>query len=295
MKPQITIFILSLFFLKWDSYSQERNKVLTLETGTGYEVNNSRWSIAGNLHGQSPNILSELKFKEIASLGYYIKGSYLPFKFLKLKAYYKQSFTISGNGTDTDYKSDNRTNPTFDQTFKSDEGWHKVFKVGAGAPISLFRKIKVCPSVFYYQQNQKFYLLSSEEENLRSNYATTMQGVEFSLVSHIELGRYLYTSITINHRFVNYKAEADWNLIDIFQHPLSFSHISNGYGSGVNIDFGGDLSETFSIVIGGMLDGSIIKNGIDTAYLITGNEVPTQFNGAKNLMYGFKLGVYISI
>lgn len=261
----------------------------------GYEVNNFRWSIAGNLQGQSPNILSELKFKEIVSLGYYIRGSYLPFNFLKLKAYYKQNYTISGNGTDIDYEDDNRTNPIFDQAFRSNKGWHKLLKGGVGIPLSLFRKIKVCPSIFYYQQNQKFYLLSNEEKDLRSKYKTTMRGIELSLSSHIELSNYLYTSITLNHRFVNYKAEADWNLIDIFQHPLSFSHSSEGYGSKVNIDIGGHISKTFSIVVGGMLDGTIIKNGIDTTYLITGNEVLTRFNGAKNLMYGFKLGLQISI
>lgn len=295
MKSQIVIFIVFFLFLWWDCHSQSLNEDFTLETGMTYEVNNFKWAIAGNLQGHSPNILSELKFNEIVSVGYYVNGSYSPFKFLKLTAYYKQNYTINGSGRDTDYKDDNRTNPTFDQIFKSNDGWRNVLKGGIGVPINISRRIKTSPSIFYYQLNQKFYLLSDEDKGLRSTYKSDIQGVEFSLVTHIELSDFLYTSLGINYRFVKYKAIADWNLIDIFQHPLSFSHTSKGYGSGINIVFGGHISETLSIVIGGALDTIIIKNGIDTTYLITGNEVLTQFNGAKNLIYGFKIGIHISI
>jgi len=138
---------------------------------------------------------------------------------------------------------------------------------------------------------QQFYILSNEIQELRSIYKANMQGIEISVESNIQLSKIIYSSLIINYHFVDYMAEANWNLIDIFQHPLSFSHVSNGTGFGVNAFFGYNMSKIFSIIVSGSLNTTTIRKGIDTSYLTTGNEVLTQFNGAKNILYGISLGI----
>ncbi|MGY0408457.1 MAG: hypothetical protein ACWIPJ_08905 [Polaribacter sp.] len=138
MKAIRLFFILFLPLLHWNLYSQIGSKGLVLETGTNFNVSNLKWSIAGNLDGQSPNILSELKFNKIMSLGYYFKGNYAPVTYLNLSVFYQQNKVISGNGYDTDYKGDNRTNPTFEKAFISNKGDFISFKGGIGSPNSSF-------------------------------------------------------------------------------------------------------------------------------------------------------------
>lgn len=285
------ILLLLLFFQSLNFYAQ---KELTLETGTIFNVSNLDWSIAGNLEGSSPNILSELKFNKITSLGYYFKGDYVPVAYLKFSAFFQQNKVIKGNGSDIDYKDDDRTNPIFEKKFRSNKGDFTLFKGGIGTPIHLSTKITITPSVFYYLTKQKFYILSNELQKLRSTYNANMKGVEVSVEGNLQLNKIIYSSLTFSYHFVNYKAEADWNLIDIFKHPLSFSHDSKGSGVEVNTILGGRINKVFSIIANGFLNTTTIRKGTDTSYLITGNEVVTQFNGAKNVLYGLRIGIRAS-
>lgn len=292
---KIVIFpICFLLLLYGNLYSQTKEKGLSLEAGTTYNTNNFNWSIAGNLEGSFPNILSELKFNKITSLGYYLKSNYTPLAYLKFFSFFQQNKVINGNGSDIDYKDDNRTNPTFENNFISNKGDFVSFKGGIGTPIRLSTKINITPALFYCLTKQKFYILSNEIQDLRSIYKANMQGVEISMKGNIQLNKIIYSSLILNYHFVNYKAEANWNLIDIFQHPLSFSHISNGTGFGVNALLGCNMSKMFSIIVSGSLNTTTIRKGTDITYLITENEILTQFNGAKSILYGLSLGIRTS-
>lgn len=293
---KIVMFFVCFFLLQHGNlYSQTKKTGLSLEAGTAYNTSNFNWSIAGNLDGQSPNILSELKFKKITSLGYYFEASYYPAKHLKISAHYQQNNVISGNGLDTDYKDDNRTNPTFEKKFMSNQGNFINLRTGVGIPIYLADKISITPSLFYSSTDQKFYLLSNEIENLRSTYRVDIEGIELSVEGKIRFNKSLFSSLTINYHFVNYEAKADWNLIDIFQHPLSFSHTSKGSGLGIGIMCGHRLNRIFSIILNGSLTNTTISKGVDTSYFTNKNVISTQFNGARNNMYSIRIGLRIFI
>jgi len=290
------IFPACFFLLLYANlYSQTNKKLFSLEMGTAYNTSDFNWSIAGNLDGQSPNVLSELKFNKITSLGYYVEAIYYPAKHLKISAHYQKNNVISGNGLDTDYKDDNRTNPTFEKKFMSNQGNFINLRTGVGFPIFLADKITITPSLFYSSTDQKYYLLSNEIENLRSTYRVDMKGVELSVESKIRFNKSLFSSLTINYNFVNYEAKADWNLIDIFQHPLSFSHTSKGSGLGIGIMCGHRLNRIFSIILNGSLTNTTISKGVDTSYFTNENVILTQFNGGRSNMYSIRIGLRIFI
>lgn len=287
--------MLLLFLCISDLYSQPQRNPLVLETGSAFNRSNLKWSIAGNLDGYSPNILSELIFNDITSLGYYLRGNYTPVKYLTFTAYYQQGKVLDGNGFDTDYSGDNRTNPTFEGAFTSDKGNLTILEGGMGSTIQLSDKINITPSLSYYLTKQKFYLLNPKMQDLRSSYQVDMQGIEISAKGNIYLNKIIHFSLAVSYRFVDYQAEANWNLRDIFQHPLSFSHDAEGSGFGLDAAIGANINKRFSVIISGVLNATTISEGTDTAYLITGNEVVTQFNGAENVLYGLRVGVNISI
>lgn len=289
------IFLVQFFFLSSNLYPQDQKKRITFETGSIFNESNLEWSIAGNLDGHSPNVLSELKFHSIKSLGYYLRSSYSPLTYLKFSVYYQRNEVISGNGLDTDYRDDNRTNPTFEKPFMSNEGAFTAFNGGIGIPIELYKKLIITPTIFYYLSKQQFYILANQMKDLKSVYQADMHGMKISIDANIRLCKIIYSSLTLSYQIMDYKAEANWNLIDIFKHPLSFSQTSKGSGFDVNVGFEGNISNTFSIIASGSLSDISIRKGIDTSYLITEKEISTQFNGAKNIIYGLKMGIRVSI
>jgi hypothetical protein len=289
------IFLVQFFILSSHLYPQDQKKRITFEMGSNFNESNLVWSIAGNLEGHSPNVLSELKFNSIKSLGYYLSGSYSPLTYLRFSVYYHRNEGISGNGLDTDYRDDNRTNPTFEKNFMSNEGGFTVFNGGIGTPIELSNKLIISPTIFYYLSKQQFYLLADQMKDLKSIYQADMHGMKISIDANIRLSKIIYSSLTLSYQIVDYKAKANWNLIEVFKHPLSFSQASKGSGFDVNGGFEGEINNTFSIITRGSLSSISIRKGIDTSYLITEKEISTQFNGAKNIIYGLQIGIRVSI
>tara|TARA_R110002050_G_scaffold24083_3_gene64257 strand:+ start:9695 stop:10579 length:885 start_codon:yes stop_codon:yes gene_type:complete len=284
-----------LLLLCENSYPQSGGKRLFLEIGTAFNISRLNWSIAGNLEGNSPNILSELKFNDIISFGTYVRGQYYPIKSVVVSVYFNQNSVIKGTGTDTDYKDDNRINPVFEKDFESNEGHFKLVKSGIGTPIYVSYKIQIIPSINYFLTKQRYYILSQEIQDLRSIYQANIQGSEIAIETNLNLHQAIYSSLTLSYHYVNYRAEADWNLIDSFEHPLSFSHDSKGFGFGVNMLVGYKLNNIFSFLAGGSLNATTIRRGIDTSYLRNGEEILTQFNGAKNTFGCVSFGIRVSL
>ncbi|KVV15024.1 hypothetical protein [Flavobacterium sp. TAB 87] len=291
-----TLFLIYFLFIKYlDVHSQSTQKGLHLEIGSLYNSSSLNWSIAGNAQGKSPNILSELKFNNIKSLGAYIKGEYKLTNSILISALLNKNEVINGEGTDTDYKADNRNNPFFEKKFISNKGYFTALKTGFSFPIRFSSKSILTPSILYYLTKQKFYILNNEMQDLQSTYQTDMSGIEISIKTNISLNKFIHTSLTLSYHKVNYNAEADWNLIEVFKHPVSFSQTSKGSGYNIDIVFGYKLNKTFSVTTTGSFDLTNISEGIDTSYLITGKDISTQFNGAKNTIYSFKLGIITSL
>lgn len=62
-----------------------------------------KWSIAGDLNGQNPNILSEVSWKNLRSMGFRTEIE-IPFKkMFFIKANFSQLYIVSGTATDIDY------------------------------------------------------------------------------------------------------------------------------------------------------------------------------------------------
>lgn len=291
----VTLLLICFLVIQYNVHSQSKHKSFDLEIGSLYNSSSLDWSIAGNIDGQFPNILSELKFNNIQSIGAYVKGEYYPIKSLVISVSFNKNEVINGKGTDTDYKNDNRNNPIYDKNFASDKGSFVGLKSGIGFPVRISNRTLLTPAILYYLTKQKFYLLNNEIEGLKSTYQTVISGAEISVKTNVFLNKFINTSLYLSYHIVNYNAEADWNLIQIFKHPVSFSQTSKGSGYNIDVVFEVKLNKIFSLRTAGDLTLTKISKGIDTSYLITEKEIQTQFNGAKNRMYGLKLGIIASL
>ena len=200
-----------------------------------------RWSIAGDVQGGSPNILSELIWKNLNGPYADMTATWTPWKGLSLQTSIAASFITSGKVSDTDYLNDNRKNSTFRGVFDSNKGTVNAYEALAGYRIFETNKINVTAYLGYGAARASLFLIGGP---LRSSYKTT------------------------------------WNLVESFQHPVSFEHSAKGYQLSVGNRIRYHFNSRFSIAAGGDYLTGKTGNGIDKLYLSNNTIAYTQFNEA---------------
>lgn len=287
------LIILLLILIQNISAAQE--KKVTAGAGLSINVSDLKWSIAGNIQGESPNILSELIFNSVTSMGYFLQASYKPLEQVELSVHYQSNETITGHGTDIDYQNDNRKNPTYNLSFHSNRGELNIFRTGIDVPL-IKKKNMILSTGFGYRLNfQSFYILRDDNSELESTYKVNTKGAEINIDAILFLSSHLSTTLYLNGGYVNYTAKANWNLQSIFMHPLSFMQTSRGITTGGGIDFGVKVRSNLAFYIVTGYDRTNVLKGIDTSYLATGLQVSTQLNGVDITRFHTKLGITISL
>lgn len=284
-------YIFLIFVLCGTKYAIAQTDRLLLSGGPIYNLSDLQWSIAGNLNGQLPNILSELAFHDIHALGYFVEIGYEPVRCISIYTSYANLSTISGTGMDMDYNQDNRSNPTFSETFVSNLGKSEGLKAGATYSFIRTTKMNASAGLAYVSHNQTFYLLGTSFDGLNSTYTPTSQGAEVSIDLTYHLFKTILIDGSIGYSSIKYKAHANWNLIDVFQHPISFRQESNGSAIKGTLGLEYFFSPTLSLKLKGGFGKLRTNTGLDTSYLNSGHTFDTQFNGAEWKDFSGTLGI----
>ena len=286
------ILLISFFFAYKTIYAQ--NHRFQISTGGALNTTNFSWSIAGNAQGESPNILSELKFHQITSLGAFLDGLYKPVKNVILHACYQRNGTVSGRVTDTDYDGDNRTGISYNAHFSSNKGHLETFSAGAEYNILVKEKYKLKAGVDYTNTIQNYYMHSPDIEKLQTTYRAKWQGPGFSAGGDYYISKSFSTTADFAYYFITYSSVANWNLRREFEHPVSF--VQNAKGNIIEGRLGlvYRLNAAFSLLLNGTVGRSTTKKGYDLAYLTNNTQPVTQFNGAYRNYCEARMGLAIN-
>ena len=290
-----TLIIHFVLFSIWPcfaftQYKNEKHK-LDISLSAGYQQQNLTWSIAGNLQGQNPNILSELKWKNVGGPVFDATATWNVWKLFFVHTSIAQSITVTGSVNDTDYQGDDRTDPSFNETLKSNHGNSTAILLLAGYKIMQTEKCNITPYIGYGIKRQSFFLLDdgTGAQKLNSNYKPVWNGLAASLEIEAILHDRLRLKNFLSYHQVNYRAKADWNLIDDFQHPLSFKHIAKGYAVDANVQLHCKLRSSMAVFFGAKYFYGSTGEGIDELYKTSGQIIKTQLNDVSTK--GFALGV----
>lgn len=280
-------------FLSGVVFAYGQTHRFSISGGGAVNINNFNWSIAGNLEGKSPNVLSELIFEDITSMGYFLNCSVKIIQNLELTAFYQKNSVMAGKGTDTDFAYDDHTNPTFHQPFSSDRGCIEILSAGAKSIFLRPNKFTLGLGIAYKNYRQNFVILNPELPELQSIYKARWQGPDFSLQGNYLINSSLSVGADISYSLIHYHAEANWNLIEILMQPLSFMQTSNGRGIDLSLNLKYSANDFLSFSLDGTLGNTKTFKGIDTSFLKNGTQISTQLNGTNNTLYGFRLGTII--
>lgn len=288
----VVLILITLSFSLANAQDAPETK-LQFSLFSGYQTNDLNWSIAGNQNGQNPNILSELKWKNVGGIiaGGTIK--YQVWKHIYATGTYEHTFTIVGTVNDMDYAADNRTNPIYAENFNSDKGFTNQWYLGAAYLLPINKTFTLMPGLGYGNSNQSLYIVdhSGSLPDLNSSYFTKWKGFYGDLSSTIKLKNRLNAIIAIQYDQLNYSAKGNWNLINEFQHPVSYRHTASGYGLHTSAKLSYKITSSFAIQAGGSFIYREVGKGIDLLYLTNNQVDQTQLNGLNNKVFAVNLGV----
>lgn len=311
MNLKICLFLF-LFFTAFSVRSQPgalhpersagyKNNNVEIEAYGDYRSEDFHWAIAGNSMGQNPNVLSEVKWKDIKGAGMGLDIRLNIWSPIFLKGNYHRTFIKAGTVTDTDYSKDNRTDPSYQADLNANEGFIYTYTLAAGYIFIISPAFLISPYAGYVKNAQQLHLKNFSEETdpavkklnsiYRANWSGPIIGVEASIV----LTNQLSVKGAIDYQQMKYKAAADWNLIDAFAHPVSFKHRANGYGTQGLIQINYCFTPVISVFIRGNYYDARTGKGTDNLFLADGRQLQSQFNEAVRKGAGLGIGMNLSL
>lgn len=271
------------------------------DLGGGYREDNLDWSLAGDLSGKNPNVLSELEWdvesvELTGDLWLLLPRATGSAPFVRVWGGY--GFITNGEARDSDYRGDNRTDEYSRTECSADDGylydiagalgWEFIWPLGDDGVFS------AAPFAGYAYSAQALTLADGMQvvspssatpiplPGLDSDYTTSWQGplagMRLGYVHQDRLSLWLEGS----YHQVDYEGEAEWNLRTDFAQDPSFRQTAEGDGwvvsGGVNHALGDHHAIAATLAYRKWVAD---EDGIDTLYLANGPAIRTRFNEAE--------------
>ncbi|MDA3903667.1 MAG: hypothetical protein PF441_09515 [Desulfuromusa sp.] len=295
-----------------------------LDMGFGYRSDQLDWSISGDTNGANPNILSELTWDDIEifqlqATGWLELGE-LPF--LKRNAMVLANISfgkiLSGDVQDSDYAEDARESVWSRSVNAADQGMTADLSAAVG-PIINFNKmvgLAVTPLVGYGYYMQALTMTNGvqiiSKPGIRTEYFGSytdpppdigiIPGLDSSYTAYwygpwlganvdYQASEKLKLTVGVEYHWIEYFAQADWNLRLQFAHPVSFEHEASGTGLVWNIKGLYLLNNKWSWLLSGNIQNWETESGTDRTFFADGTIGLTRLNQVNWDSYALTTGV----
>lgn len=279
------------------SYADDNKLKFLKRTEVGlsssFRNDNLDWNIAGDINGNNPNILSELKWDdlEIWQVGIEAKLEAASEKFYQVGTFldFRLNFgeIVEGKNTDTDYLGDNRSNEFSKSRSNSDDGDVLDVSLAIGPNFFLNNpQFSIVPLIGYSYHEQNLSLTNAyiylppigPYPGLNSSYDTEWEGPWLGVFFEYLVGEKFNFTSQIEYHWADYSAVANWNLRDDLQHPKSFEHQADGSGISLNLNLNYLVYENWQIGIHGTCQKWETDAGIVKIYRTDGAVLSTRLN-----------------
>ncbi|WP_316792420.1 hypothetical protein [Pedobacter frigoris] len=289
------LFSIILMCITPVAFSQEQKFTVSLNTGLFREDFN--WSIAGNMEGKNPNVLSELIWRNLEGIQYNINSSYFLSSKIAVNANFTYGRISKGRVNDSDYLEDNRKQSVFDESFLSNKGYHQNANFNLLIKRDLTRKIALSALIGYDNLVQKLYLLEDPDyptdENLNSYYKNSWNGLQVGFDLKYSIGKFSALG-KARAGYYKYYANANWNLVPNFNKPISFEQKANAYKYGGSLHVSYLIIKQLEINSGLSFTYGASLAGKDYAYFTDNSIATTKFNGAELKSSFLELGLSLN-
>lgn len=284
---------------------------LSIHTGMGTDTSTLQWSIAADPAGRTgPNVLSELTYRDVtfdvfnASAKLRIHRGWLQGSTVFMD--YRNGQGSGGEVQDSDYNGNNRTEEYSRSLSSAKDSTMGSLEVGIAHPVQMTANTWLVPAVAYARHQQNMVMTDGEQTidiynpnnlgafrgTLNSTYESEWSGAWAGMNWEYRT-RYHQLALGYKHYWMDYHAEADWNLRSDFAHPKSFEHWAVGSGSKFDVSYSLHFSPTFSVNLSWYLLDWSTGTGEDKVYFANGTTGGSQLNEVTLESTGYNMGLQL--
>ena len=295
---------------------------MELEThlAIGYRTGELKWDIAGMPDGTSPNVLSELTWDKLQMMQIDGGARYVvpngSFKNMRLEGNLYYAYATSGDNQDSDYEFDNRQNE-FSRSNNNAEGSAALgVKIAAGYEIPFIDQprgwqLKGTPLVGWQAHKQRLRMQDGNQtvcgnapslnytcglalgpfDGLNSHYTATWSGPFLAMEGELGYGNEHRLRLRGEYGYMNYSAEARWNMRPDFAQDPSFKQDADGQAVSLSAEYRYALDQTLGILFSGEVQKFKADGGKDKTYLAAGGVGETRFNNVTWDSQAYRVGV----
>ena len=268
----------------------------------GYRRDDLRWRIAGNLQGTSPDTQSELEWSDVDIYQLKLVNRSVILDRIYLRWQVAYGVVDAGDNRDSDYHGDNRTQE-YSRSLNGVDG-NKVWdaSLGIGPRFSFSSAtLALCPMIGYAVSEQDLTIVDGNQvltdnlvdrplgpiDGLDSRYETRWQGPWLGLDLHyaVPLSYGIFTGLGIvlsaEYHWIDYDADANWNLRSEYRHPKSFTHTADGSGWVAGATILIDMDRRWQVSFAVNTTHMRTEAGVDRIYLTDGTTAETQLNEVR--------------
>ena len=264
------------------------------------------WTIAGDRHGNNPNIRSELTWSRVDSYQIKLANRTRIGDLLCFKGYFAYAWVDDGQVQDSDYNGDDRTGEYSRSLCRStgDQLWD--LSIGIGHPFRM-DKITITPLIGGSVHKQNFRMTDGEQvlgpplgelDGLDSTFRSKWKGYWFGIDCRYDTKFAALHNIPMTFNFlvechpdVDYSAEANWNLRSDLAHPKSFEQEASGSGIVFEAEWVIGLRPSLDLSVAASYQQWQTGSGTNRFHNSDGAEVKTRLNSVDWCSHSFQVGI----
>ncbi len=272
----------------------------TFDLSAGYRRDKLAWHIAGNLQGTNPNVRSELTWSDLDIYQLKLANRTVIKERVIVRGHFDYGAVTSGSNRDSDYNGDNRTQE-FSRSLNGVDG-NNVWDASVGiGPRFYFDStgIEINPLIGYAVSEQDLNIVDGYQAisalppltppvgpiaGLDSRYQTRWRGpwigADLSLSMPCTEGPFnrITLKLTYEYHWMDFDADADWNLRADYQHPVSFTHDADGTGYVIGMNILLAAANRWGLKLGVNMQKMTTDPGLDRIYYANGSTADTRLN-----------------
>ncbi len=219
----------------------------------------------------------------------------------------RYALIYSGKNQDSDYLGDNRTIEFSRSNNAADGGELYGFNLAIGYRLGSQPRLK-SPSIGVIPHLGWGYTALNVEmtegnqtippsgpfQGLNSSYDTQWKGIFTGLKFYYDSGHYTRLSLLVRQYYLDYYAQANWNLRTDFAHPISYTHEANGEARTLTLSLDYDFTSEWTARLSMSREKWKTDPGIDTTYFSNGTSSKTRLNVVNWESTSIMLGIFYS-
>lgn len=272
----------------------------------GYRSDQIDWNIAG-LNG-SPNVLSELEWKDLDIVEVKTGLKIVTPQNWVVDGKFNYGWIVDGDNQDSDFFGDNRTLEFSRSDNDADDGHTLDISLATGYRFAFYQHsskpwFQFTPLVGYSYHQQNLRITDGFQTipafgsfpGLDSSYETEWYGPWLGVDAQMSLGHRFDLLGEFEYHWIDFEAEADWNLRDDFQHPKSFTHDAEGEGFIASVTGRYNFNPHWSMNLSVDYQSWVADNdGIDKTFFADGQVFNTELNEVNWDSVGVNVGINFS-